>query len=125
MLPDEPAAFSYDVQVNLGLSVIPVIHICRNLDLYVELGLTLGDVEEQKNSSVRSSYDFDDWVTGYVWGFGLGFMANDRVGITAQYRNVDYDDFVYKSFLPDGSHWETITDSPRSGAYSVSVFCTF
>ncbi len=122
-LPDEPATFSYEVPYTLGLSVLPTLQVTDNIWLFAELGLVSGLVNEQKTSSTRSSYDFDEWRGGTLFGCGAGFSVTDVLTISLHYRVTSYDSFSYRTFLPNGDWEETVTDDPTT--VSCSLACTY
>ena len=121
VVPTEPSEFEYSTSWTWGLSLIPTVKMCRYAKVSLELGLVRGNMSEMKRSSVDSSYDVDEWVTGYVWGCGLSFPLTERTELTVRYRSIAYENIFFKSYLPDGTHWETITDQPTSESYSAGL----
>jgi opacity protein-like surface antigen len=122
-LPEEPATFCYEIPYTLGLSVLPTLQITDSIWIFGELGLVSGRVREEKTSSVRSSYDFDEARGGTVFGCGVGYNVTEEVTMSLQYRVTSYDSFSYRTFLPNGDWEETITDNPSTASYSLG--CTY
>ncbi len=124
-LPNEPANFRYSIEYNVGLSVVSVVHLHRFINILFELGLQQGYVEEKKDSPVTSSLDFAEWVGGTVIGYGISSNISETVSIALSYREADFDQLSYKSYLPNGTHQETISDEPEAESYTLSLIIKF
>jgi opacity protein-like surface antigen len=126
-LPNEPADFSYKIPTTFALSIVPAFQLSERVSIFGELGYINGDVNERKTSpsADRSSYDFSDWVDGRQWGLGLAFSLNPDWSLQAVYRETDYSDFDYKSYLPNGMNLESIKDSPEAESFGVGLIYTY
>lgn len=120
-LPREPADFRYEIPYTFGVRLAPAWEPAPRWRLYAELGYAYGRIKERKSSPVTSSYDTDDWTGGWLAGAGIGYQLNNQMDLTLGYRQLHYEELDYKSYLPDGTHWETIEDSPRSEYVSLGL----
>lgn len=110
---DEPAHFEYEIPRAIGASIVPSFRVGSGVSVFGEFGLLQGYVQEIKTSPVQSSYDFSEWVTGFSAGGGLSCVVHENWEVFGRYSYDLYNDLSYKSYLPDGTHRETINDSPR------------
>ena len=126
-LPNEPASFSYEIPTTVALSAKPVFQFNEQISVFGEIGFASGDVREWKSSPAadRSSYDFSEWVEGWVWGLGVAFHLSEAWSLHAVYRETDYSGLEYKTYLPNGTHHETVRDNPETEAISMGLIYRF
>jgi len=126
-LPGEPARFKYDNPVTLGLSAQPTFKISDKLGIFAELGILEGKFNEEKRSpsSIRSSYDFSDWIFGYTLGGGISYRFTDALECRLGYRKTIYNDFSYAARFPSGSRRSTVRDEPESESFTLSFLYRF
>ncbi|MGD9972210.1 MAG: outer membrane protein [Desulfatirhabdiaceae bacterium] len=122
---DSPASLSYRIPYAAFISIQPDIALTKTLSLMLEAGAAQGLVKEKKDSPSSSRYDFSDWTTGYLGGVGLKFHFVEGVSFFAIYRYVAYDQIDYRTFLPDGTHWETVSDNPSSTTINLGFSWDF
>jgi hypothetical protein len=58
---------------------------------------------------------------GLPTGVGVGCEFADGWEATLAFRRASYEEFGYKSHLPDGIHWESIRDKPYADTVSVGL----
>jgi opacity protein-like surface antigen len=126
-LPGEPADFSYKIPTMAALSIKPVFKLNDRVGVFGELGFATGNIKERKSSpsADHSSYDFSEWVNGWAWGLGVAFQLSHDWSLQAVYRETDYNELDYKTYLPNGTHFESVMDSPQTEAYSIGVIYEF
>jgi opacity protein-like surface antigen len=117
----EPASFEYRIPHTVALRLSPSWEFARDWRVFADIGVARGRVEERKSAPATSNYHFDDWVNAALIGIGVGYDVNERLSLTLGYRELHYDDLSYQSHLPDGTHTETIEDSPASSYTSIGV----
>jgi opacity protein-like surface antigen len=122
---DEPAHLEYEMPYGYGLSLVPAVKLCSRASLFGELGIGQVWVMEEKDGLADdvSRYKYEDWETGYIAGIGLRVAVNDRVSILALFRYAAYEDFSYRSKLPDGTPVEHIEDEIKSESFNVALSC--
>ena len=111
---DDPADLSYSLPWAYSISLVPEIKIMERLCVFGVAGLGQGYIREEKNSLVASQYSSKEWIAAYSFGGGLRFQLSDPWQVYVQYRYTTYDEITDRSYLPDGSHWETIDNAPHS-----------
>lgn len=120
-IPDEPSYLEYERPYGFFLSLVPAVRIVPGIELFAEAGLGEGYVTEEKESSIGSSYDYSGWEDAWMWGLGVRGRLSEHITLFAEYRYTELDGFCYKSYLPDGRHWETVSDEPESDVYSIGL----
>lgn len=122
---DEPANLLYEIPFTWSLTVVPTFTITEKVLAFFETGFISGAVSEEKSSPVESSYDFSEWRTGITLGLGVWIGIDERMGVSVTYRRAEYDSFSYKTYLPDGTHWETVQDDPVADSYNIGLTWSF
>jgi opacity protein-like surface antigen len=120
-LPDEPADFDYEIPYTFSLSLQPDWELTPDWRVFAELGLAYGQVRERKQSPRTSQYDAEEWLTGLVLGAGVSYRLSDQTDLSLSYRQIRYEDLQYRSYWMDGTHAETIEDSPRADLTLLSL----
>ena len=118
---DPIAHLEYRLPYRLFATVQPAVHLLNRFRLFGELGIGSGYIEEKKDSFLRSRYDESRWLWGYRLGAGIGYEFMRDTEISVAYRYTGYEDFSYQTHLPDGTHWETVTDEPYSNQVVMSL----
>ena len=118
---DEPASLTYDIPYTFGICATPSISLVGGLSVFAELGIGQGLVHQEKTSPVSSHYDYEEWTTSYSLAAGLRYVLTENLSVFALYRSTTYEDFSYRTHLPDGTHHETITDEPETTTVSGGV----
>jgi opacity protein-like surface antigen len=111
----------YDIPFTAFVVLEPSVQLLDHVRLFGELGGGGGVIKESKSSQEASRYDVDEWVWGYRLGAGIGYEFGDDWEVALAFRRTTYDEVSYKSHLPDGTHWESISDRPYSDTVSVGV----
>lgn len=111
---EETSHIEYKMGGAFALSILPAIRLRPGLWIKGEAGGGVSRVREHKTSVDYTSYHFDEWVACYLVGAGLCYELTRCIELTANYRYRQTRAFTYKAYLPDGRHWETITDKPSS-----------
>lgn len=122
---DDPAELQYEIPLTCSLTVVPTFTVTEKVLLFLETGFIGGSVSEKKSSAVHSSYDFSEWRTGCTIGAGIWLSIGDKTGVSVVYRRAEFDSFSYKSYMPDGTHWETVQDDPVTDSYSIGLTYSF
>ena len=124
-IPSDPSSFKYDIPQTLAVRVSPSWEFTRGWRLFADLGLARGQVRERKSSPVSSSYRFDDWVGATLVGGGISYDVDEKISLSLAYAQLRFDSLTYRSYLPNGSHSETIKDSPVSSLTRFGVTYRF
>lgn len=124
-LPAEPASLKYEIPQTLAVHVALSWAFAQDWRLFADLGLARGQVRERKTSPVNSSYRFDDWVDATMLGAGISYDLDEKTSLSLAYRQLRFDKLTYRSYLPDGTHWETIEDSPTSSIIGLGLTYRF
>jgi len=114
-----PSQLNYRISPVAVISFQPDIAVTKTLSLMLEAGIGQGLIKEKKDAPSSSRYDFSDWTTGYLAGVGLKYHFVAGVSFFVMYRYMAYDKIDYQTFLPDGTHWETVSDRPSSTTISL------
>lgn len=114
----ESSHIRYDLDSTVALGIVPALRIRPGVWLAGEAGWGMARVREVKTSVDFTRYDFDKWVGCLVVGGGVRWKVTRSVELTVNYRFRKTLAFTYRSFLPNGAPWETITDKP--GAHAVT-----
>lgn len=123
---DEVSHLKYDQPYSYLVSFVPGVFLTDDVVVYADLGIGQGYITEKKESLNSSSYDFAEWVTGYSIGGGVSWEMTRQVSLFAVYRYTWYENFNYNSYLPDGRHWETITeDKVTTSSANVGIAVHF
>lgn len=109
-LPD-PAAFRYDIPVNVAVSLLPAYRLNENFSVFAEGGLALGKIRERKSTAYATGSRYDDvtWRPGILAGFGLSFAMGDGWSVRAGYRRTWYQNHDYDTHDAAGTQVETVT----------------
>jgi opacity protein-like surface antigen len=123
-LPD-PANFSYEQPYTWGLSVVPVIKLCKKSALVLEAGLIQGSVKEYKYGSLETNYDVSETIGGTLLGAGISYELTDSMDVIVKYQRTDFSSFAYKTISPAGTQVETVWDNPTAVSWSLGIKHSF
>jgi opacity protein-like surface antigen len=111
---EETSHIRYEMGGALALSILPALRVRPGLWIQGEAGWGMSHLRERKTSLDNTSYAYDEWVGSGIVGAGLRYELTRGFELTVNYRYRKIRSFTYKSYLADGTHWETITDNPSS-----------
>jgi opacity protein-like surface antigen len=117
----EPARLTYDIPVNVALSLVPALHVDDMTALFGELGLAGGYVQYRKESSVSSWYDQRGWRPGVVVGGGIERKLVDSVSARAFFRYTAYQSRAFDTTGPGGRLVERLNDAPSAVSWGLGL----
>jgi opacity protein-like surface antigen len=121
----EPAHLEYKIPYTYGISLLPSARITEKASVSAEIGLEQGYIQEKKDSSVSSSYNFSKWVSGYSLGGGASYDLSKHFKVSLLYRYRKYNHISYDTYFPDGTLSEMVEDRPSISSITVGMSYSF
>ncbi|MEW6259205.1 MAG: outer membrane beta-barrel protein [Thermodesulfobacteriota bacterium] len=111
---NEPAHLTYQIPYFYTISLRSTLQVVPPLLVFLDAGIGQGYIQERKESPTSSQYDFKEWKPGYSAGGGIEYHLTENWSMNVSYRYTAYEKISFESYLPNGSHWETIEDTPNN-----------
>lgn len=113
----------YDIPGQAFVLLEPALELTSRVRVFAELGGGAGYVTQEKTATPADESRYDD--SGAAWayrlGAGVGCRISEKWEASLAYRHTAYESLCYKSYLADGTHWETVKDSPYSDSVVISL----
>ncbi len=124
-VPEEPAHLEYSIPYTVAAVVAPAMRLSPALDVFAEIGVGAGRVNEFKTSPVLSSYDYDEMRAALIFGVGAAVSVAERAALVVTYRHARYAGFEYDTLSPGGVVLEHVEDIPRTHGVSFGFTVGF
>jgi opacity protein-like surface antigen len=118
---NEPAHLTYRIPYSYSVGLRPAIRLLDPVSVFFDAGIGQGNIQEMKESPFSSRYDINEWKLGYSAGAGIEYQLSSVWSMNLSYRYTAYEKFSYDSYLPNGSHWETVEDNPQTSVVSFGL----
>ncbi|WP_028325053.1 outer membrane protein [Desulfatirhabdium butyrativorans] len=118
---NEPAHLTYRIPYSYAFGLRPALRISDSLSVFFDGGIGQGNIQEKKESPFASRYDINEWKLGYTAGAGIEYHLSSVWSMNFSYRYTAYDRLSYDSYMPNGSHWETVEDEPKTQVFSFGL----
>lgn len=121
----ESAHLAYRIPYYHSIGIRPAIRLSDSLSVFFDGGIGQGNIQEKKESPFSSRYDINEWKPGYTAGAGIEYHLSSVWSMNFSYRYTAYEKLSYDSYLPNGSHWETVEDEPQTQVFSFGLTLYF